>query len=376
MSSLRSRHIFGMVVILLPIGCAKPPAAKPESPPPPVTVAVAQSKTVPVQIRAIGTVKVISTVSVRPRVGGEITEVHFTEGSDVKKGQKLFTIDPLTYEAAVKFAEANVAKNAAVLKGAELYLKRITRGGEAVISGTELDAAMTAVESAKAAVAADEAAVNSAKVQASYTVITSPIDGRVGEILATKGNIVAVTNANPLVVINQLSPITVSFSVPEQQLPMLAAARAKGALKAEVDLRGGGPLASGTLEFIDNAVDVGTGTIQCKAIFTNSDRKLWPGLFVDVTLTLGERPESVVVPAAAVQTGQQGQYVFVVSADDKAEVRPVTVAFEAGSETVLAYGLKGGETVIVDGQLRVAPGGKVDVKNRPVDARMPAGKSK
>ncbi|MBA4190224.1 MAG: efflux RND transporter periplasmic adaptor subunit [Planctomycetaceae bacterium] len=364
------------LTVLLPIGCAKPPASRPESPPPPVTVAIAQSKTVPVQIRAIGTVKVISTVSVRPRVGGEITAVHFTEGSDVKKGQKLFTIDPLTYEAAVKFAEANVAKNAALLKGAELYLKRITRGGMTTISGAELDSATTAVESAKAAVAADEAAVNSAKVQASYTVITSPIDGRAGEILATKGNLVASANASPLVVINQLSPITVSFAVPEQQLPTLAAALITGPLKVEVDLRGGGPLATGTLEFVDNAVDVGTGTIQCKAVFANADRKLWPGLFVDVTLTLGERPGSVVVPASAVQTGQQGQYVFVISKDDKAEVRPVTVAFEAGTETVLAFGLKGGETVIVDGQLRVAAGSKVDVKSRPNDTRPVAGESK
>lgn len=375
------RYRPAVFAMLFAAGCAKPPPVRPESPPPPVSVAVAQKKTVPVQIRAIGTVKVISTVSVRPRVGGEITAVHFAEGTDVKKGDKLFTIDPRPYDAAVKIAEANVAKNVAVLKGAELDLRRVTRTGSTAVSGAELDAARTAVESAKAAVAADEAAVNSARLQAGYTVITAPIDGRAGAILVTPGNLVAASDVNPLVVLNQVSPITVAFSVPEQQLPAIAAARAIDLLerpagrevragvplKVEADLRGGGPLAAGTLEFVDNTVDVATGTLTCKALFANADRKLWPGLFVDVTLTLGERPDSVVVPVAAVQTGQQGQYVYVVGAGDKAEARPVTVAFEVAGEAVIASGVKPGEAVIVDGQLRVAPGLTVDVKNRPAD---------
>lgn len=361
------RYRPAVFALLLAAGCAKPPPARPESPPPPVSVAVAQKKTVPVQIRAIGTVKVISTVSVRPRAGGEITAVHFAEGTDVKKGDKLFTIDPRPYDAAVKIAEANVAKNVAVLKGAELDLRRVTRTGSTAVSAAELDAARTAVESAKAAVAADEAAVNSARLQAGYTVITAPIDGRAGAILVTPGNLVAASDLNPLVVLNQVSPITVAFSVPEQQLPALAAARATGPLKVEADLRGGGPLAAGTLEFVDNTVDVATGTLTCKALFANADRKLWPGLFVDVTLTLGERPDSVVVPVAAVQTGQQGQYVYVVGAGDKAEARPVTVAFEVAGEAVLASGVKPGEAVIIDGQLRVAPGLTVDVKGRPAE---------
>ena len=360
MPTRRFLPLFGFALAL---GCAKPPVPKAEQPPPPVSVAVARTKTVPVTIRAIGSVKVISTVSVRPQVGGEITAVHFAEGTDVKKGQKLFTIDPRTYEAAVKLAEANMAKNEAVKKGAELDLRRITRTGMTAISPAELDAAKTAVETAKATVAADEAALSSARLQASYTTIYSPIDGRAGAVLVTPGNLVTAAEINPLVVINQLSPITVAFAVPEQHLPALAAARATGPLKVEADLRGGGPLASGTLEFIDNTVDPATGTLQCKAFFANDDRKLWPGLFVDVTLTLGERPDSVVVPASAVQAGQQGSYVYVVGPDGKAEARTVTVAFEAGADTVIATGLKGGETVITDGQLRVAPGVKVDVKN-------------
>ncbi len=359
MPTRRFLVLFGLVLAL---GCAKPPAPKAEQPPPPVSVAVARTKTVPVTIRAIGSVKVISTVSVRPQVGGEITAVHFAEGTDVKKGQKLFTIDPRTYEAAVKVAEATLAKNEAVKKGAELDLRRISRTGMTAISPAELDTARTAVETAKATVAADEAALSSARLQASYTTIYSPINGRAGAVLVTPGNLVTAAEINPLVVINQLSPITVAFAVPEQHLPALAAARATGPLKVEADLRGGGPLASGTLEFIDNTVDPATGTLQCKAFFPNDDRKLWPGLFVDVTLTLGERPDSVVVPASAVQAGQQGSYVYVVGPDNKAEARVVTVAFEAGAETVIATGLKGGETVITDGQLRVAPGVAVDVK--------------
>ncbi|VTT97365.1 rnd transporter : Efflux transporter, RND family, MFP subunit OS=Desulfobacca acetoxidans (strain ATCC 700848 / DSM 11109 / ASRB2) GN=Desac_1403 PE=4 SV=1: HlyD [Gemmataceae bacterium] len=364
------------LALAVQLGCARPPAARPESPPPPVSVAVAEQQTVPVQIRSIGSVKVISTVSVRPRVPGQITEVHFTEGTDVKKGDKLFTIDARPYEAAVKLAEANVAKSTALYKGAELNLRRTTQIGLTAGSQAELDAAKTAVDSARAAVAADEAAANAARLQAEFTTITAPIDGRAGAILATRGNLVASTDLNPLVVINQISPITVSFSVPEQQLPLLAAARLAGPPRVEADLRGGGPLAAGTLQFIDNTVDPGTGTLACKAVFANEDRKLWPGLFVDVTLTLGERPNSVLVPVAAVQAGQQGNYVYVVGAGDVAEARPVAVAFETGGRAVVASGLRPGEVVVTDGQLRVAPGMKVDVRSKPAPGTGTAGGAK
>ncbi len=352
-------------LIITAIGCAKAPPPKAEAPPPPVSVAIAGSKTVPVQIRAIGTVRAISSVSVRPQVSGEITSVSFAEGTDVKKGQTLFTIDSRPYEAAVKLAEANVAKDRAVLKGAELDLRRIQRT-EAAISAAELDAARTAVDSAKAAVAADEAALNSAKVRASYTVIHSPINGRAGALLVTAGNLVTPADTNPLVVINQISPITIAFAMPEQHLPALSAARATGPLKVEADLRGGGPLATGTLEFIDNTVDPATGTFQCKGFFQNNRRKLWPGQFVDVNVTLGERPNSVVIPTEAVQTGQNGTYVYVVE-NDVAQVRNVVIAFESGGESVVASGIKGGEVVIVEGQLRVAPGSKVEVR-KPAEA--------
>ncbi len=352
---------------LLPLtGCTRPPPARPEPPPAPVTVVAAVKKTVPVRVHAIGSVRAAATVSVRPRVGGELTGVFFQEGDFVKLGQKLFTIDPRPYEAAVKQAEANRAKNVAVLAGAELDLKRAEQAKQTGAgSPTEYDAAFTAVASAKAAIEADQAAINTAKLQAAFTTITSPIDGRVGELLVTRGNLVEANGLTPLVVINQVRPIAVAFTLPEQQLPAVVAAQKKAPLKVEAGLRGGEPATAGELAFIDNAADPLTGTVQFKANFANEDDRLRPGLFVEVVLTLGDRPNSVVVPTAAVQSGQQGQYVYLVTADKKAEMRPVTVAFDAEGETVIAAGLAGGEVVVVEGQLRLAPGARVAPKGDP-----------
>jgi multidrug efflux system membrane fusion protein len=334
-------------------------------------VTTAAKKTVPVQIRAIGSVKAISSVAIRPRVGGELVEVGFKEGDYVERGQKLFVIDPRPYEAAVKQAKANLSKSAALLKGAELEMKRAEEGrATGVTAASDYDAALTALASAKAAVEADRAAVNSAELQANYTTITSPLGGRAGELLVTRGNLVDANGTGPLVVINQVSPIYVTFALPEQQLPVVLEARKRGPLRVAADLRGGGPLATGELAFVDNAADPATGTVQFKATFPNADQRLWPGLFVDVTVTLGRRPDSVVVPSAALQSGQKGQYVYLVTAEKKAEVRPVTVAFEEGGEAVIASGLSGGETVVVEGQLRLAPGAAVDP--RPLAGKPPS----
>lgn len=356
-----------VAVYTLVAGCAPPPPGKSDPPPAPVTVATAAVKTVPIQVRSIGSVRVISTVSVRPRVGGELSKVHFKEGDDVRKGQKLFTIDPRPYETAVRQAEGSLARNRAVLLGAERDLRRI----EAIYSGgrtggavatIELDTARTAYETAQAAVAADEAALHSAKLQLEFTTITAPIDGRTGGLLVTPGNLVSANDFNPLVVINQVSPIHVAFALPEQDFPAVAAAYRAGPLTVEAYPRAGGSSVVGTLAFIDNTVDTGTGTVTLKAEFPNEDRSLWPGQFVDVVLTVGERPESVTIPTAAVQAGQKGDYVLVVTAEQTAEVRPVVVAFERDEESVIASGLTGGETVVLEGHLRVAPGGKVTVK--------------
>jgi multidrug efflux system membrane fusion protein len=361
--SLRWASLLPVATLL---GCAEHSSHPPEPPPVPVRVTVAAVKTVPVQARVIGTVKAVSTVSVRPQVGGQLTEVHFKEGDYVKKGQKLFTIDPRPYEVAVKEAKANLAKSEALLVGAERILARVVRLSGAAVSAEEIDAARTAAASARAVVAADAAALNSAQLQANYTTITSPLDGRTGGLLVTAGNLVGANDANPLVVVKQVSPINVTFALPERQLPAVATARRERPLKVEAFLRNGEPPAAGVLAFIDNAVDAGTGTVQLKAEFRNEDRKLWPGQFVDVVLTIRERPGSVVVPVEAVQSGQQGEYVFVVTPEKTAEMRRVTVGFEVGGEAVIASGLDGGETVVLAGQLRLAPGARVAVKDAPV----------
>jgi multidrug efflux system membrane fusion protein len=372
--TMRSSLCMASFILLAVLaGCAKPPNGRSESPPAPVVVATAVKKTVPIRVRTIGTVKSLASVAIRPRVSGQLTEVFFKEGDYVKEKQKLFTIDPRPYDAAVRQAEANMAKNAAILKGAELELKRAEMAkSSGVGAATEYDAALTAVATARAAVEADRAAVNTAMLQSGFTTISAPLNGRVGELLVDQVNLVEANGVNPLVVINQMSPISVSFTLPEQQLPVVIEARKHGPLKVDADLQGGRPLAVGELAFIDNSADPQTGTVQFKAAFQNLDHKLWPGLFVDVVLTLGERPDSIVVPSPALQTGQRGQYVYVITAEKKAELRPVVVAFEADGEAVIASGLAAGETVVVEGQLRLAPGTKVEAKPRPGQPAIPS----
>ncbi len=347
-------------VVLGLAGCAKPTPPKAEPAPAPVMVAASATKTVPIQVRTIGTVKALATVAIRPRVGGQITDVFFKEGEYVVKDQKLLVIDPRPYEVAVKSAQAALAKSVEVQAGAERELKRLEKVG--VASGVELDTARTAAATAKATVAVDAVALESAKLQLGFTTIVAPLDGRVGELLVNRGNLVDANGANPLVVINQVSPIHVAFALPEPQLPAVAAARREAPLKVEAYLRNGEPPVTGTLAFIDNAVNTGSGTVMLKAEFPNADRKLWPGQFVDVVLTVRDRPDSVVVPTAAVQTGQKGTYLFVLGPDKTVELRPVAVAFEHGDEAVIASGLSAGETVVTEGQLRLVAGAKVDVK--------------
>jgi multidrug efflux system membrane fusion protein len=353
------------IVPLMLAGCTKAPPAAPPSAAAPVTVTKAKVRSVPVQLRAIGTARVFATVAVRPRVGGEITAVYFREGQDVKKDDKLFTIDPRPYETAVAQAKAQLARDQALLRGAELTLERSQRAGVASVTPEELDRLRTEVTSAAATVAADRAALRTAELQLSFTTIVSPIDGRTGNVLVTPGNLVTANEANPLVVINQVSPIAVAFSVPEQNLAAIGENMRKGGGKLPVSagLRDGTSALPGELTFVDNAVDPSTGMIQLKATFPNQDRRLWPGQFVDVVLTLGERPDSITVPTVAVQDGQDGSYVFVVGPDDKAEMRRVEVALiSPDGEAVIGQGLTVGETVVTDGHLRVSPGGKVAIK--------------
>jgi multidrug efflux system membrane fusion protein len=358
-SIMRRTTVFrfaGFPLIFL-LACAKPPAEKAESRPVPVRVVRAVKKTVPVRIQTIGTVKAAATVALRPRVSGQLTDVFFKEGESVTKDQKLIGIDPRPYQTAVRQAEATLAKSQALYDGALLDLRRVEQVGTGgAAAAIELDTARTAAASAKAVVELDRASLESAKLQLSFTTIVSPLDGRVGELLVNQGNLVDATGVTPLVVINQVSPIFVTFALPEAQLPAVAAARRIRPLRVEAQLRDGEPPISGALAFIDNAVNVGSGTVQLKAEFPNLDRKLWPGQFVDVVLTVADRPDSVVVPLSAVQSGQKGSYVYAVTADGKAELRVVTVAFESGADAVIATGLKGDETVVIDGQLRLTNG--------------------
>jgi len=399
----------------------KTPAPRP---PVPVAVAPVEQKTVPLQIQAIGSVEAYAVVSVRGQVGGELMRVHFKEGDDVKKGDLLFSIDRRVYEAALAQAEANLAKDRGQVQQARSVLDRdqsrvsqaragllrdqaqaknanvqerryadlLQRGLiaqeqydgirttaeslAATVGADEADvrsaeqtvrADEAAIQSAEQAVRADEAAVDNARVQLSYTTIRSPIDGRAGSLMLNEGNIVRAggTNDSTLLVINQIKPVYVSFTVPQQQLPAVKRYMAEGKLTVEAAPAGEPRPVRGVVTFIDNAVDPTTGTIRLKGTFGNDDKRLWPGQFVNVALTLSTEADAIVVPSQAVQTGQQGQpYVFVVKGDATVENRPVVVARTQGAESVIAKGLAAGESVVIDGQARLVAGAKVDVRGR------------
>ena len=350
-------------VVLLLAACSgtkqKPPEERI-----PVTVAVAQQKDVPLQIRAIGSVQPLSTVAVRALVGGQLTNVWFREGDDVARGQRLFTIDPRPYQAAMDQAQANLARDEAELRNSQ---SQAARYGDLVkkdyVTKEDYDKMIAGADAARAVVAADRAAVENARLQLSYCDIRSPMAGRTGSLMVHPGNIVHANDTNPLVIINQVSPVYVQFSIPESQLGSLRA-RGVGNVPVTVMPQGGGAaIATGRLTFIDNSVDVTTGTITLKALFDNANRVLWPGQYVTVAATLQDRPNSVVVPSQAVQVGQRGQYVYVVKEDRSVEMRPVKVAEAVNQQSIIESGVAPGETVVTDGQLRLTPKSKVDVKN-------------
>jgi multidrug efflux system membrane fusion protein len=296
-------------------------------------------------------------------VNGQLVKVGFREGQDVSKGQLIFVIDPRPYEAAVKVAEGVMAKDLALMEGAEKDVKRYASLIEKdLIPKQQFDQVTSNAAALAATVAADKAAVENARVQLSYCFIRSPIDGRTGNLFVKEGNVVK-ANDTSLVSINQVAPINVTFSVPEQHLAGIRKYLAARPLDVEAVVPGqeGGP-ARGTLTFIGNAVDNSTGTIQLKATFPNVDRRLWPGQFAHVTMTLTNRAGAVLVPTSAVQTGQSGKYIFVIKPDLTVESRPVVTGETVGSETVVEKGVQAGEKVVTDGQLRLVPGARVEVK--------------
>jgi membrane fusion protein, multidrug efflux system len=393
--------------------------AKGAAPPPvPVLVASATGKQVPLDIAAIGNVQALTTVGVKSQVAGQVMQVHFSEGRDVERGDLLFTIDPRPFEAAVRQAEATVGRDLAQLRQAEAGLTQRKAEIQQALANLERDtaqlenartqerryrelvekeliareqydnfrtqmsaldatvaadraavenakasalAAEAGVENVRAVIKADQAVVDNAKLQLAYTAIRSPMNGRTGNLLAQAGNVVKANEGDPMVIIAQTHPIYVSFAMPEHYLADITRYQTKAGLTVRATPPGGAPPATGRLTFVNNVVDATTGTIQLKATFDNEDNSLWPGQYVDVILTLTTE-QAITVPAEAVQSGQHGPFVFVVKPDLKVEPRTVQPGRRVGGDIIIERGLEAGERVVTDGQLRLVPGAKVEIK--------------
>ena len=329
----------------------------------PVTVTKVVEKAMPLDVSAVGTVEAFATVAVRAQVTGELKAVNFRQGEDVQAGQVLFTLDPRPLEAALNQAEANLKRDTAQAANAKVIAQRMDDLVERGVGTREQrDTARTQAAALDAVVVANTAAVENARVQLQYATIRAPISGRTGVLMVNAGNLVRANDQLPLVVINQVSPILVSFALPEALLPDVRRYMASGSLQVEATPANESAAAVGNITFVDNSVDQTTGTIRLKATFPNSDRRLWPGQFVNVVVRLSSDPRAIVVPSVAVQAGPEGQYVFVVKADQTVEMRPVTVARTAAKETVIREGIKPGETVVTDGQLRLVPGSRISIR--------------
>jgi multidrug efflux system membrane fusion protein len=331
----------------------------------PITAAAAVRKPMPLEVSVIGTAEAYSTVAVRAQMTGELTSVNFQQGEDVQAGRELFTLDRRPLEAALQQATANLARDSAQAANAKAIVERyeqlVERG---IVAREQRDTARASVAALEATLAADRAAVENAKVQLQYATIRAPISGRTGALMVHAGNLVRANDQTPLVTINQVSPIYVSFAFPEALLPDLRRYMARGSLRVEArPASGEGSLALGRITFVDNAVDQTTGTIKIKGTFPNEDQWLWPGQFVNVVVRLATESAAVVVPSIAVQTGPDGYYVYLVKADETVEMRRITVARVAGAETVIKDGLAAGDSVVTDGHLRLVPGSRVRMRD-------------
>lgn len=355
--------VFVMAFLTVVGGCAKK-AEKPKGRPPALVVtAAASQQDVPVQLKAIGTMEASESVTVRTQISGELVKVAFREGQDVQKGALLFQLDPRTYQAAIRKAEATLARDRVILANARKDYQRYSQlVKDGIVTQEQAEGYRTKAESAAADVDADQAAMDNAREQLAYCTITSPITGRLGVLAVNRGNVVK-ANDTVLVTINKLTPIYATFTIPEKELPEIKRHLAGGKLVVEAEVpEGGGIKEKGVVSFFDNTVDPATGTIRLKASFDNSNRQLWPGQFVNLSLTLAVKNNAVVVTSQAVQTGQKGQFVFVVKQDATAEIRPVVAGPVTQGMTVIETGLQPGEQVVIDGQMRVVPGGKVEIK--------------
>ena len=330
----------------------------------PVTVAQVVQKSMPIEIRVIGSVEAYSVVSVHAQVTGQLREVNFKEGDDVAKDQVLFALDRRPLEAALMQAQANLQRDIAQAANAKAVAQRYADlAGRGIATTEQVETSRASSAALDATVEADRAAVESATVQLQFATIASPVAGRTGALMVHEGNLVRAQDSSPLVVINQIAPIYVSFAIPEARLPEIKHFMSLGSLAVEAKPPNDEqPSSHGHITFVDNNVDQTTGTIRIKATFTNEDRRLWPGQFVNVAVALTKDPTAVVVPTAAVQVGQQGQYTYVVKDDHSVEYRAVVVERTSGLETVIKSGLKPSETVVTDGHLRLVAGSRVSIK--------------
>ena len=346
------------------VGCSKNPVAeaRPPRPPVPVLVARAEVRDVPVEIRAVGNIQAYASVAVRSQITGPIMQVHFEEGREVAAGDRLFTIDPRPLEAALNQAQANVRRDEAQFLSARLGFQRTSNLFQSKIaSQQDYDAAEAVFASAEATVVADRAAVSNAQVSLGYTEIRAPMAGRTGDLKVKAGNVVKAPD-DVLVNLTQTQPIYAVFSVPEQNLPAIQQCRQSGPLAVMVFIPGEKTGRRGELTFVNNVVDTTTGTISLKATFANEDKVLWPGQFIQTTLTLSNLVQATVVPVQAVQTGQNGEFVFVAKSDDTVEMRSVATSLTRDGMTVILSGVQPAENVVTDGQLRLTPGAKISIK--------------
>ena len=362
-SELGFRAAF-FLILLAASGCSKQQAAPaPIASPIPVLVSKVTQRAMPVQLTAIGNVGGY-TVSVEAQVAGELLDVHFQEGDFVHKGQLLFTIDPRPYEAALAQAQAKLLRDKAVAANSRAQAQRISKLlAEGVVSSSDADASKSAADAAEATVAADEAGLKTAQLNLEYCKIYSPMDGRTGAVLVKPGNLVKVADV-PIVVIKRLSPIPVDFMVPQEYLPNIKRNMAVRPLRVEANVPNSpGRPEVGTLTFVENTVDPTTGTIHLRALFENSRGVLWPGLYVNTLMTLALQSNATVIPSQAITAGQQGSFVYVVNADGTVAPRPVASSRTVEGQAVIEKGLKPGETVVTDGQVRLVPGARVQIKN-------------
>ena len=341
-------------------GGDSPPAGG-RNAPIPVTAAPVVARDVPLNLTGIGTVQAFNTVTIRARVDGELVNVTFTEGQDVKKGDVLAQIDPRPYQAALENVTAMLAKDQAALSNARRDLGRYRDTAEKGYSSRQqLDTQGSSVDALTAMIQADMANVETAKVQLGYTTITAPIDGVTGIRLIDQGNLVRASDATGLVVITQIQPISAVFTLPQDELPLIAAARDKGTLAVTaLNADGATELAQGTLTLIDNQIDQTTGSIKLKASFPNEKRTLWPGQFINIRLRVGEVHDGLTVASRVIQRGPKGFFAFVVKPDNSVEIRPVETGPEDRGQILVTKGLSEGERVVVDGQLRLEPGSTV-----------------